>query len=195
MSLSSEKCRKLIMRATKMVWLLLQVKDTLTETKAIVVAISNPDDYPAIYIYIYIYTNTWTYIHLKIQNMNLYINMYKHTYISTDINAHFNTDAVTHINTHAHIQAYIHTKSNTYRDTYTGWSREDEQFWNSYYSAPGRETYARQLLFWTRGHSIFFSNIFCSISGEAMVLWTIEHFVFAFDSYMRNNESVTVVRL
>ena len=39
----------------------------------------------------------------------------------------------------------------------------------------------------------FFSYIFCSISGEAMLLWKIEHRVFAYDSYVKNNEYVTAV--
>ena len=35
---------------------------------------------------------------------------------------------------------------------------------------------------------------FRSVSGEATLLWMIEHTVFAFDSYVKNNEFVTVVR-
>lgn len=31
-------------------------------------------------------------------------------------------------------------------------------------------------------------------AGEAMVLWTIEHCIFAYDSYVKNNESATAVQ-
>ena len=44
------------------------------------------------------------------------------------------------------------------------------------------------------GLSIFFFDIFCFISGEAIVLWVIEYCVFANDSYVKNNESVTALR-
>ena len=40
----------------------------------------------------------------------------------------------------------------------------------------------------------FLSNNFCSISGEATVQWMIEHRVFIYDSYEKNNESVTAIR-
>ena len=43
----------------------------------------------------------------------------------------------------------------------------------------------------TWGLNIFSLTIFCSISREAMVLWTIEQRVFAHDCYVKNNESVT----
>lgn len=41
--------------------------------------------------------------------------------------------------------------------------------------------------------TFFFSSIFCSVSGEAGMLRTIEHSVFAYHSYVKNNESVTAV--
>ena len=46
------------------------------------------------------------------------------------------------------------------------------------------------------GHGVlaFFPNIFCSISDEALVQWTIEHCVFAYNSYVKSNEFVTAVR-
>ena len=52
----------------------------------------------------------------------------------------------------------------------------------------GRYCFGRGIL------AFFSSNIFFSISGEAMVPWTIEHRVFAYDSYVKNNESITAVK-
>lgn len=44
------------------------------------------------------------------------------------------------------------------------------------------------------GRLAFLSNFLCFISGEAIMLWMIEHCVFAYDSHLKNNESVTAVR-
>lgn len=67
----------------------------------------------------------------------------------------------------------------------TGLGKEDGCFWNG----PRRAIYARQIPFdpwWLR--------IFFVFLVEAMALWTIEHRLFAYDGFMKNNEFVTAVQ-
>ena len=71
---------------------------------------------------------------------------------------------------------------------YTEWDRKDYQCLYCYYLALGKGAY------FGRGVLAFFFSLSCSISGEAMLLWTMEHCVFTYDRYLKNNGFFTGVR-